>query len=566
MFKVNRFWFIDLIILGMLIGIVVFTLKEIFHPGLYYAHDSIYHFVRLFHFNYELNAGQFPVRISSLLAYGYGYPLFTYVYPLPYLAGFFFNSLGLQLSDALKLTLFFCSLFSLIIWYLWLRLHFNRFSSFIGSLIFWFIPYRFLTIFVTFQLGTIVAMSFFPFVFIGIFLLTMKNFNPNCYRFGLIFFILGISGMLLSHLITLIIVFPIILIYLIIRLFELWKNSLSKIYFFKLIWIIFSSVVFVFGLTSFYWLPALIEKNWVKAGHQPIVDIDDHFPSIEQLFFPNWGYGYSVIGDEDGLSMQLGIAQWLIIVATFILLFIKAIIYKKKFQNNDKVLLILLITSFIYLFLMLEFSSLIWNISLLESLQHPWRLLAVFGILTSIMATLIAQTRFGKYLTIVFVLISIINVRNYLRPMSFDFMSDQTLLSKIEIIQSGDVSWEFLPIWANLSESLINSLSNSSISEIKSINEKSLKILKKENNEIVFAKIYHPAWLIYDNDKLIPAYKNSEGFLSANINSSDYSLKIKIGKTESSQLADVITISSFVLFVIFVFFSPSLIYPGKESK
>lgn len=57
-----------------------------------------------------------------------------------------------------------------------------------------------------------------------------------------------------------------------------------------------------------------------------------------------------------------------------------------------------------------------------------------------------------------------------------------------------------------------------------------------------------------------------EDLLSAKINSSDYSLKIKIGKTESSQLADVITISSFVLFVIFVFFSPSLIYPGKESK
>lgn len=565
MFKVNRFWLIDLIILGMLIGIAVFTLKEIFHPGLYYAHDSIYHFVRLFHFIYELNAGQFPVRISSLLAYGYGYPLFTYVYPLPYAVGFLFNSLGLQLSDALKLTLFFSSLFSLFLWYLWLRLHFNRFSSLIGSLIFWFIPYRFLSIFVTFQLGTIVAMSFFPLVFIGIFLLTKKNFNPKSFRFGLIIFIMGISGMLLSHLITLIIVFPIILLYLIIRLFDLWKNSLSKIYFFKIIWIIFSSAVFVFGLTSFYWLPALIEKNWVKAGHQPIVDIDDHFPSIKQLFFPNWGYGYSVIGDEDGLSMQLGIAQWLIIVATLILLFIKAIIYKKKFQNNDKVLLLLLITSFIYLFLMLDFSSFIWNISLLESLQHPWRLLVVYGILTSIMATLIAQTRYGKFLTIILVVISIINVRNYLRPMSFDFMSDQTLLSKTEIIQSGDVSWEFLPIWANLSEIEANSSSNDLLSELKSINEKPLNILKKETNDVVLSKIYHPAWQIYDNDKLIPTYKNSEGFLVAKINSADYSLKITIGKTESSHLADVITIFSIVLFVIFVLFSPSLIYQRRKS-
>ena len=52
-------------------------------PGYFYTHDGVFHLVRLAHFYNELKNGQFPVRWAHDLAYGFGYPLFNYIAPLP---------------------------------------------------------------------------------------------------------------------------------------------------------------------------------------------------------------------------------------------------------------------------------------------------------------------------------------------------------------------------------------------------------------------------------------------------------------------------------------------------
>jgi uncharacterized membrane protein len=81
-----------------------------FRTGYFPTHDGEWAVVRLAEMNRELRDGQFPPRWSDYLNHGYGYPLFTFTYPLPYYLGAFLNQLGFGLVGAIK-ALFVLSIF-----------------------------------------------------------------------------------------------------------------------------------------------------------------------------------------------------------------------------------------------------------------------------------------------------------------------------------------------------------------------------------------------------------------------------------------------------------------------
>ena len=89
-------------------------------PGFYGASDDL-HIGWLFEMNRVIKMGQIPPRFVPDLSFGFGYPLFNFVFPLPFYIAEIFHLIGFSLVDSIKL-LFLLSLpLSGVFMYLFLR-------------------------------------------------------------------------------------------------------------------------------------------------------------------------------------------------------------------------------------------------------------------------------------------------------------------------------------------------------------------------------------------------------------------------------------------------------------
>ena len=124
-----------------------------------------------------------------------------------------------------------------------------------------------------------------------------------------------------------------------------------------------------FGLAAFFWLPALIEGKYTLRDIVTASDYTSRLVAWKDFFIGQWSYG-----GTDTLSKQVGLVQWVGIVAGIVALFISG-----KKEANKKILLgIFLLVLLISLFMMTPGALFIWqHVSLLTKFQFPWRFLSV---------------------------------------------------------------------------------------------------------------------------------------------------------------------------------------------
>src|SRR3972149_8536845 len=70
-----------------------------------HTHDGFVHLARIGAYYKALQDGQLPVRWAGDLNYGYGMPLFNFMYHVPYIIASFAVFLGSGLVSAFKITL-----------------------------------------------------------------------------------------------------------------------------------------------------------------------------------------------------------------------------------------------------------------------------------------------------------------------------------------------------------------------------------------------------------------------------------------------------------------------------
>ncbi|MBP9719555.1 MAG: hypothetical protein KBD46_03720, partial [Candidatus Levybacteria bacterium] len=310
-----------------------------------------------------------------------------------------------------------------------------------------------------------------------------------------------------------------------------------------LVWILALSA----GISAYYWLPATVELSWIKAGQQAIVEYKDHFPTLKQLIIPSWGYGYSEAGANDGISFQIGIAQWLVFLSSLLITFF-VILRKNTFIEdllNKKLLFVGILSFGIYLILLLRISTVIWEVTpLMKSIQHPWRLLAGVGASASLLLTVLAHTKWGKILALLFVILAIFNTRNYQRPMTFEYLSDGEIIKKIENAESGDVSWEFLPIWAEqptrYSENFVLHWKGLIVSPF--IDGMGAQLINETEEELILNKIYYPSWILTDGEQRVTTYPSNTGMLAATLPAGQHTLNLQLGETSAARAGNVISI------------------------
>lgn len=396
----------------IIFSICLWALFALFFKVNYWQnHDGNFHLQRGYAAIESLKSGQIPLRWSRILNYGCGLPVYNFYYPLTY---YLLGSLGLlniNLVIAFKIILgLFYFMGTISIYFFIYYLLKSRSAALIGAVLFALNPYYLQLIYVRAN-PELLAYCLLPLILL--FILKSK------------YFLLYISLILyfLSHNTVILITLPLIILFI---SYLFLKNK--KIDYFLIITFVLAVLT-----SSFFLGPALLEKKYVKLGTNIAADYQQHFPTIKQLFFSPWGWGYSTSDANDGMSFKFGYVQWLILAISFIV----------GLKINRRIFYLSLLILF-FLFLSLSSSSFIWEkIPILQQLQYPWRILGLCVFLISILAPFIFITISLKYrpIFLVFIIVaSIISNRNHIQAVLNPHLPDFTRIGSTTIAD------EILPI------------------------------------------------------------------------------------------------------------------------
>lgn len=192
------------IVIGIM-AVTVFSSLPMIYRYLIVGHDLTFHIARIAEIAEGIKAGNWLIKIQPDMINGYGYAtplfypqLFLYIPALLYVIGF-------PLHTSYQIFIVLINFGTCLISYVSLvKICKNKNLAFIGSFLYVLAPYRLSELYVAGRLGEILSMIFFPLIIYGIYniyseekILTFKKCIP---------LILGVSGVMQSHLVSILFV------------------------------------------------------------------------------------------------------------------------------------------------------------------------------------------------------------------------------------------------------------------------------------------------------------------------------------------------------------------------
>lgn len=538
----NKNWFyLTLIAIFSLVG-----MKALFHPGLFTAHDISHQVVRLYYYFQAFNDGQLPPYWIGQLANHFGYPLFFFSYPLPWIIGTLIMKMGVDISNVIKF-LFFISFFSSgITMYLFVNILLkNRFSALLSSVIYLWLPYHFLIIFVGASMGIAFIFAFLPAIFLGIHLTATKS------KYGIIVLSLGITGIILSHIMHLVFITPIIFF------FVLWEFVSIKNRF-KFIKDLFLGIILSILISSFYLIPATYYSQFTRVHQESGFSqlYKRNFINFSQLLYSQWGYSPIVNNAKNGeISFQLGFAQWIAVSILAVL-----ILFNKISKDHRNLSILLLVCFTFSIFLTLDFSKTIWAFVVkFISVDFPFRLLLPASFIASLCAGIIvANTKNLQIIFTVFlIIVALYTNRNHINVNLYTEYPASTYLD-LETETTTNTFNEYLPIQA--SPKLLGKPWNEAVGENfraqdtkQTTNLLYFNLIVEKESSISLGQFYFPGQNLYLDDKRVHFDFDKDGRVNFIAPPGQHKVMIKYQQTSLIKLSKILTISG-VLILLFLFF------------
>ena len=523
--KFIRYYFL-ILILSCLPFIGIFLTSLLPH-----THDGLVHLARIAAYFKALQDGQFPVRWAGDLNYGYGMPLFNFMYQMPYIISSFVVFLGVGLVNAFKITLVLSFLLSGIFMFGFSLSFFKDIKkAFLITIFYQFFPFRLVEILIRGSFGEVYAYAFFPLVLWGAVLLFEKvNFR------NILITSLGTALLILSHNALSLVFFLITVAFI---LFFAGKPKNYRYPFFAL----FLGLL----MSSFYWVPAIFEHHYTY-GDLFMKDLYiSHFPPIQNSFVPNFFNSASL--QTGGISIQFGLFHTLVLALTLIVLF------SQRVKKIDKKLFIF----FTALFIMQPISKPLWEkMALLRQFQFSWRLLSVIGFATSMMSVSIFYFGFFKknivYFSLLFLLI--FSTIYYWRPILgwdkinedhyWNFPLTTTYFGETDLIWSEGPAKKY-PLQR------VEVIDGKGV--VGKITKRSNMLVFKTNNETPIKVVTHiqyfPGWRAYVDQKQVPIqfqYQVYRGLIVFEVPLGQHEIKLSFGESKIRFIADMLTVVGFIV-------------------
>src|SRR5260370_17808121 len=386
------------LVLAMLI--LLFT-RALFSGNLLTGHDSLAYPPRLTEFAKVLDDHQFPPVWAPDLGSGHGQPLFEFAPPLSYAVALPFFKAGMSLANSLQFGL--ALLFALgatAVFLIGRQLSFSRVAS-IGAAAAWlFAPYQALDIYVSGRFAESAAIAVAPVALLGLIAALQRPTAIN-----VVLGALAVAMVPLGHNAIALLMFPAFALIVAIR---------SAVSDHRLKTAVAGASVLVggLGLSAFFWLPALLERDFVKTEllRTGFLNWTNFIISPSQLFWSPWGYGYATRGPMNGISYSLGPVHIALAVAG-VLIAIRATNLVRRLDA-----LVFAGATLIAALLATDLSWKIWeHVATLQYLVYPWRTLCFPALFMPLLALFVFD-RTGPRLTSVAIVILVVFNLAHTRP------------------------------------------------------------------------------------------------------------------------------------------------------
>src|SRR5581483_2182212 len=520
------------ILLLLIIGFI--PLLDLFHGGLPQTHDGIDHVARIANFYENLKEGNLIPRWAGNLNWGYGHPILMFLYPLSSYVASLFHFVGFGLVDSVKIVFGLGVVLSGIFMYLWVTEMFGPLAGLVSGVLYMVTPYKFIELYVRGDIGENLAFAFVPLVLY--FLLKSATSQKQNYRIGLSF---SVALLILAH-------NAISLMFMPLFLFYLWylvrnkKNLLIPILFYFFLG---------FVISAFFWVPGLLEGKYTLRNVVTKNGYLGRFVNIPSLFYGIWNYG-----GTGQFSVQLGIMNWLALFCSIFSLFL----YKK---SKEKLLvLLLLIFCCISLFLMLDWSGIIWSkFLILQNFQFPWRFLAipvfVTAALSGYLVSVIPQKK-QLFFAIPFLILVLFLNRDYWHANGYTFKPESYFTS---VYYGTTDTGESAPIWSvRFMEHPykypveVNSGKADFRVGKRTMTEHSYDVTVQNYARLRENTVYFPGWVALVDGKETPIQyqdPSNRGVITFDVSNGHHSVVVKFTETKFRFIADMVSLAG-LLFIL----------------
>lgn len=378
----------------ILLGFAAIALAPLTAPGYFsLAHDAR-HTVYFFQmFDAALRDGALYPRWATDMTFGYGYPVWLILAPLPYYLGELFHLAGLDFVSSAKAVDAVGLLASGLSMYIFASRVLGKDGGLVAAVAYLFIPYHIVDLYVR-----AAGAEFLAFVFPPLILWALYELVTTERDFYLPLAGLGYAGLVLTHVQMALIFSPVIGGYVLVLWALRWRGAgevRTPLYppfargeerkvTIRTLLLPVAAVLFGLLLSSTYLIPVAFEQKYLTAD--PLIggffDFRQHFISVSQLLSPFWGYGYAGINGGDQFSLQLGIVP--IVLAAFSLLYLS----QSAGRSIDWHVIFFAIVSILTILLVLPVSAPIWDFAapVIAFTQFPWRMLSVTALTIAFLA------------------------------------------------------------------------------------------------------------------------------------------------------------------------------------
>lgn len=532
----KKFFILLIILLSLLVTL------PFFKSGYFPTHDGQWAVVRLGAMHRAVLDRHFPARWSGNQNFTYGYPLFEFTYPFPYYLGEVLKLAKFSLVFSVKLIFVISVLISGIAMFLFSREIFGNFGGLISSVFYMFAPYRLVNLYVRGSIGESLSLALFPILFFALFKL-YKNNNANY----TILFSLFFAILLTTHNITALIFTPFLIVF---SIYLLIQKKDKKNFGFHLLF------GFIFGvlLSSFFLLPALLEKKYIALSQVRISDIDKYFVTLNKLINSPWNYG--AYGTSDSFSVQIGRVHLVALLFSIVGLYL---------QRNKKLLvqisLFSLISLIVLVFFMLPQSIFFWeNVPLLSNVDFPWRLLTPLIFFLSIFVGALSAKKMWIVGAILIAAVVYFN-HPYAHPKSYADIPDSYYFTNEATTTSND---ELMPIWVKEKPKerpkekveVMFGKANVTLLRTNSVSS-AFEVDATTPSKIAINTIYFPGWELKSNGKTIPfTYNNPKGIMVLALDPGKYIIDTKFQETPLRIFSDALSILGLIGLLLFWKFKP----------
>lgn len=523
--------YILVIAISLLPFISVFTSNLAPH-----THDSPVHFARIAAYYKALSEGQILPRWAGELNYGYGMPLFNFIYHVPYLVASIPVALGGGTVLAFKISLAVSFLLSGVFMYLFsLRFFKHEGKAFVTTVLYQFAPFHLVDLVVRGDMAEGYALAFLPLVLYAI----VRGFEEKKSVTNIL--LIGFSALLLitSH------------------------NAISLIFFgIAALFILFfspsnvkrleSAAGLTLGLmlSAFYWIPAIIERRYTY-GDLFMKDMYlSHFAPIIHFFLPNLTNAESL--QTGGIAVSLGLIQVIALIWAIILL------VKKKAGNSveRKTIAFALVLTAGALFIMQPISQFLWTgIPILRMFQFPWRLLNVTSFSLALLGgAVFVHKKTPLLLIMILCVAAIASTAVYFRPplgmdkideaYYWDYPLNTTYFGETDVIWSAGPAGSF-PAQRFEVVGGMGTITD----PIKKGTIHTFTVRAENEVQVVDRTQYFPGWRVYNKGEKIPIEfqdQNWRGLITFRLPAGTHEIKVVWEESPIRRIAETITLASLV--------------------